>query len=96
MMLRVVGGLDILMAPSQLPCIQRENQHVESAVPSPIQKGKREFVVMRHVKLEEARTVAVCLSDIFNRLAASSTDIRELKAILPQTVWQVQFAYISA
>lgn len=76
----VVGGVDVIVAPAELPCVHRENAGREARVDCPFQQRDGKLVVVWHVKLEKATSFSVRLAHILNARRASRA----------QAVWQVQ------
>lgn len=70
------------MAPAQLPGIGGEDHGIEPGLPGAVEQGDGQLVVVRHVQLEEARSVPVGCADVFDRCAARRG----------QTVGEVEFA----
>ena len=74
--IRILGGLDILVAPCQLPRVQSHHADIETAIPSALKERKREFIVMSQIELEEPGAISICLPHILNRMTTSSATIR--------------------
>ena len=62
----VVACGDVIVPPAQLPRIRRQDAGVKPRFPRAGQEGNRELVIVRHVELVEAGTVAVGRADGFD------------------------------
>lgn len=68
----VISRGHVVMTPAKLPCVRCEDTSCEAAFVSSCKEGDGEFVVMRHIQLEEPRPFTISLCNIFNRRAAGS------------------------
>lgn len=62
----VVPCCDVVVAPAELPCVGCEDADVEAGVEGAGEEGDCQFVVVGHVKLVEARALAVCFGDFLD------------------------------
>lgn len=53
----VVGNVDVGRSPAELPGVRGQHEDVEPGLPSPVDKGKCDLVVVTHVQLKESRTL---------------------------------------
>jgi hypothetical protein len=86
---RVVRFRLIMMSPCQLPCIECEYAGREAAFICSRQKGDREFVIVRHVKLEESRAFAVRSTDVFDGIGACGREaVRQIQFLRDLGDWE--------
>ena len=71
---RIISRSHIVVAPTQLPCISREHADVEAGIECAREEGDGQFVVVGHVELVEAGTIAIGLGDLFDGVAAGCTE----------------------
>jgi len=62
----VVAGGDVVVAPAELPGVGGEEAGGEAGVVGAFQERDGQFVVVRHVELEETRAGAVGCGDVFD------------------------------
>ena len=76
----VVGSVDVVVAPAELPCVDGQDTGREARVVGTLEQRYGELVIVRHVQLEEPRSVAVSFGDILDRRRTGGAE----------TVWQIQ------
>lgn len=76
----VIARRHIIMAPAQLPCIGREDTDIEARIECACEEGDGKLVIVGHIELEEARSLAIGFADFLNWIATGCAEgIRQVE-----------------